>query len=84
LASGWNFEGQLGDGTNEIRFPLLRIGTDNDWLSVKCGSNFHLVKKDSSIWAWGGNSHGQLGNKSNQNVFNPIKLSFEKNGQQYL
>ncbi len=29
---------------------------------------FIWFKKDSSIWAWGGNSHGQLGNKSNQNV----------------
>lgn len=60
-----NYE-QLGDyGTTTDRLSPLRIGSDNNWIAVSAGS-FHTVglKSDGSLWAWGLNEYGQLGNSN--------------------
>jgi alpha-tubulin suppressor-like RCC1 family protein len=65
-AWGDNSSGQLGDGTYENRGAPVRIGTDTNWISVVAGpglieGNTIGLKRDGSLWAWGGNSWGQLG-----------------------
>ncbi len=40
----------------------LQIGTDTDWASVATSHDHVLaLKKDGSLWTWGGNWAGQLG-----------------------
>ena len=55
-------QGPLGDGTASSRTVLTRIGPDTDWASIAIGSSesnsgvaaVYGVKKDGSLWTWGG------------------------------
>jgi len=85
-AWGSNNYGQIGDGTTtdrpahnkpdrflkiEMARPT-RIGEDNDWVQIAAGANHTAaLKKDGSLWAWGQNIYGQLGNGTNTD-HNPI------------
>ena len=66
---GDNNEGRLGDGTSEFRKDSpVRIGSDNDWAAVEAGDNHTVaLKTDGSLWAWGGNNIGQLGDDTTEN-----------------
>lgn len=62
---GYNSYGLLGIGTDSDTFSLLpiRIGKENFWKSVwNSGRHILCLKNDGSIWSWGENSDGQLGN----------------------
>jgi len=63
---GWNTGGQLGDGTSgwaNNRHTPVQIGTDTNWVSVSAGSSHTVaIRTDGSLWAWGRNVSGQLGN----------------------
>jgi alpha-tubulin suppressor-like RCC1 family protein len=68
-AWGWNYFGQLGDGstnwgyfTSQSVTPAKVFGlTSVKWLG---GRGYHsvVVKTDGTIWSWGNNWYGQLGN----------------------
>ncbi|HEY3488540.1 MAG TPA: putative Ig domain-containing protein [Candidatus Deferrimicrobiaceae bacterium] len=62
-AWGSNGYGDLGTGATTPSYPTpTRIGTDNDWLSISPGYVHTLaLKKDGSLWAWGFNGDGELG-----------------------
>ena len=72
-AWGWNKMGQLGDGTTVDKHVPTRVGSDGDsWLAAAAGLN-HVVaiKADGSLWAWGGNEYGELGNGSYDGIVDP-------------
>ena len=55
---------QLGNGpsTSDLDIPT-RIGTDNDWTTISAGGVHSLaLKADGSLWAWGMDTEGCLGN----------------------
>jgi alpha-tubulin suppressor-like RCC1 family protein len=85
-AWGWNALGQLGDGTtNDAYSPIQTgLGTTPPLTSVvKLGGRpyFSLaVKTDGTVWAWGMNQFGQVGNGSvnplsGPQVVNPVQVS---------
>lgn len=78
---GWghNLHGSLGIGSVEIQLEPIQIGTDSNWKEIFTGCGFHCyaIKNDSSIWAWGFNSNGQLGDNSLKNIIEPVR--FDKN-----
>lgn len=62
-ASGYNQKGQLGDGTtiNKLEEPVKVIGLENV-MAISAGWQHSLaLKSDGTIWTWGGNDYGQLG-----------------------
>jgi alpha-tubulin suppressor-like RCC1 family protein len=86
-AWGDNSYGQLGDGTAEWwRAAPVRIGADNDWVSVAAGRHAlggdHTValKQDGTLWAWGANFVGQLGLGASFDMTNvPVRVGTERN-----
>ncbi|MGD0998010.1 MAG: hypothetical protein ABR941_06790, partial [Thermoleophilia bacterium] len=61
---GDNNLGQLGLGThdNNAHATPTQVGTANDWATIGCGWYFTLaVKTDGTLWAWGENDDGQIG-----------------------
>ena len=61
-AWGWNYGGEIGDGTTIQRNSPVQAGTDNDWKNVYCGMLCsYAIKNDGSLWAWGWTYMGQLG-----------------------
>ncbi len=75
---GWgsNVKGQIGDGTNTNRsIPTQEVTKATDWISATSGAySSAAIKSNGTLWAWGGNSYGELGDGSPTiQVFTPIQ-----------
>ena len=90
-AWGWNAFGQLGDGTvNEAHTPVqVGLGSVPPLTSVtKLGGRTYwnlAVKSDGTVWAWGMNQGGQLGNGtvnllSGPQVLSPVQVNDSQAG----
>jgi len=78
-AWGNNGQGQLGDGTADERSSPTRIGTDANWAMVSAGGgqgtdHTVAVRTDGTLWAWGNNSHGQLGDGTTTMSTSPVQI----------
>jgi alpha-tubulin suppressor-like RCC1 family protein len=75
-AWGLNKGGRLGDGTNTDRNAPVRVGRDNDWASAPTNYDEHAVaiKADGSLWAWGLNEYGQLGDGTRTSHYAPVRV----------
>jgi alpha-tubulin suppressor-like RCC1 family protein len=64
---GNNANGQLGINAagNSRSTPVTTFAGGNNWKSVACGSN-HIaaIKTDGSLWTWGYNVDGRLGDNT--------------------
>ena len=86
-AWGTNISGELGDGTTEDRHTPIRIGLDSDWVSVSAGARVGwigasytvAIRLDGSLWAWGSNFQGQLGDGTFENRHTPVQIGLDTN-----
>ncbi|MBL0013463.1 MAG: T9SS type A sorting domain-containing protein [Flavobacterium sp.] len=75
--AGSNNYGQLGNGTSgtgteSSTFQL--VGTDT-WSTMAAGDYHALaIKANGTLWAWGNNSQGALGDGTNVGKTNPIQI----------
>ena len=60
---GWNNLGRLGDGTTVDKCsPGTIAGGGTTWVTFSAGgSHVAAIKTDGTLWTWGKNSYGQLG-----------------------
>jgi alpha-tubulin suppressor-like RCC1 family protein len=66
-AWGYNFDGQLGDGTKANSTRPVRVGKLGRVQAIAAGAFFNqALKEDGTVWAWGSNTSGQDNELSGQ------------------
>jgi alpha-tubulin suppressor-like RCC1 family protein len=75
-AWGCNFVGQLGDNTTVNKSsPVSVIGGFTDWCQLSGGYQHSLgVRTNGTVWAWGCNGQGRLGDNSATNRSSPVSV----------
>ena len=71
---GYNGYGQLGDNTQNNRSsPVTTAGGGTTWSQVNCGW-YHTaaIKTDGTLWTWGYNGYGRLGDNTTTDRRSPI------------
>ena len=84
---GWgdNFYGQVGDGTvatiidgkyiSEDSYHFSPVQVMEDVIAVSAGNGSTMViKTDGSLWGFGSNGMGSLGDGTSENRYSPIKI----------
>jgi len=71
---GYNSNGQLGDNTVVSKSsPVTTVAGGTNWKQVACGyTHTAAIKTDGTLWTWGSNSNGQLGNNTAGDKSSPI------------
>lgn len=70
---GRNDQGRLGDGTTVSRsVPVQTSLGGSNWAKVACnGFSTAAIKTDGSLWTWGDNEYGQLGDNTTSSRSTP-------------
>jgi len=82
-AWGTNYAGRLGLGTTTpVYLVPTQVGTDNNWQSISSFDDFCLaLKTDGTLWAWGQNDFGQLGDNTTVDKNIPTQIGTDTNWQ---
>lgn len=85
-ATGLNDRGQLGTGTygaGNISNVFVQIGTASDWETISA-DNVHTmgIKTNGTLWGWGSNGEGKLGNGTGLPSYVPIQIGTDTNWKQ--
>ena len=72
---GSNYNGQLGtNNTTDVSSPVQTVAGGSNWKSVTCGYAFTAgIKDDGTLWMWGLNSDGQLGDNTVVKKSSPVQ-----------
>ena len=75
-AWGSNNNGRIGDNTVINKSSPVQIGALTTWSQVSAQNGVHTaaVKADGTLWSWGGNSSGELGDISTVNRSSPVQV----------
>ena len=77
---GRNTQGQLGDNTSDSKSsPVQTVAGGTNWKQVACGERYGgftvAVKTDGTLWSWGSNSNGQLGDNTTTDRSSPVQTA---------
>lgn len=80
--SGSNGYGQIGDNTTASRStPRQEFTSATNWKEISSrGDHTLAIKTDGTLWAWGSNGYGQVGDGSNTNRSTPRQISIAAAG----
>ena len=78
-AWGYNFYGQLAetatDGYNVDSYTPAQVSNVTGVIAVAAGQYHSMaLKSDGTVWAWGYNGQGELGNGSNADSDTPVQV----------
>jgi alpha-tubulin suppressor-like RCC1 family protein len=75
---GWGLNNlyQLGINSTTTQFTAPKqVGTDLDWATIEAGDEYGIgVKTNGSLWAWGYNLNGQLGDGTTDTRLTPTQI----------
>lgn len=73
---GYNLNGQLGDGAAGTNKSVpTQVGTLTTWAAVAAGRAHSVaLRKDGTLWAWGRNFNGQLGDGTESDRSTPVQV----------
>ena len=74
IGGGW--KGQIGDNNKTNYSSPVQIGSGTDWASVGIIGEYSsgAVKTDGTLWVWGENEIGQLGQNNGTYYSSPIQI----------
>jgi len=74
---GKNYQGQIGDNTSGTHrsSPVQTIASGTNWRQASFGqyNNIVAIKNDGTLWTWGSNTNGQLGDNTAINKSSPVQ-----------
>jgi len=78
-AWGPNSYGQLGNNSNSNSSTPTQIGNSSLWTRISGSANLSnsfvlAIQTPGTLWAWGDNNFGQLGNNSTGASYSPIQI----------
>jgi alpha-tubulin suppressor-like RCC1 family protein len=78
-AWGYNTSGQLGDGTTNSRYTAAPVAGLANVIAISAAatspfSHTIALKGDGSVWAWGYNKYGELGDGTTIDRSSPVKV----------
>ena len=75
-ACGRNNDGQLGNNTVVDRSsPVSVVGGFTDWVQISAGGRHTVaLRTGGTLWAWGRNQYGQLGNNTATGTSSPVSV----------
>ena len=73
---GSNFQGELGQNDRQYRSSPTQVGAVTTWLSLAASkySSFLATRTNGTLWAWGWNLYGQLGQNDTSNKSSPVQV----------
>jgi len=88
MMSGDNSCGQLGNGTRDSTSYFTEVLGGYGWKQVTCGGGQQTgggsntitnsfvagIKTDGTLWTWGGNNYGQLGDGTTISRSSPVQI----------
>jgi alpha-tubulin suppressor-like RCC1 family protein len=80
LAWGYDYNGQLGDGTTTDSYTPAQVqGISGVVTAVAAGDGFTVaLKNDGTVWTWGFNYYGQLGDGTTINRYSPVQVKIQE------
>jgi len=78
-AWGFNNYGKLGLGNSASAILIpTQVGTENNWIKAIAGFEHTIaLKDDGTLWAWGRNNFGQLGDGTTVDKAIPTQIEIE-------
>ncbi|MBS7230291.1 T9SS type A sorting domain-containing protein [Flavobacterium psychroterrae] len=80
-AWGYGILGQIGNGAGAVKGynPVQQVGTAKDWQTIAAGPHYTIaIKTDGTLWAWGYNEFGQLGDGTTVDKNTPVQVGSDK------